>query len=612
MDPGYGPGDWTRTPLAEDIICAFVFKVSHYMPPSIAIQRFHRLLPGCCLLALLVPWLSAPVAADPVFREVTEETGLDFWHFNGMSGDLHMVEMVGAGAGLFDFDNDGDLDIYLGQGHMLDPALEPEQSTTPPKDPHRPLVDRLYRNDLEIVDGKAVLRFTDVTQASGLDARGYAMGVAAADFNNDGWIDLLITNWGSNQLWVNNGDGTFSDISAKAGIDDPRWAVPASFVDYDRDGWLDLYIGNYIKYKLDRKKLCYTVSKREEYCGPLSYESHTDLLFHNKHDDTFENVSETAGITQAKGGALGVVTADFNNDQWPDIYVANDGVPNQLWINQKDGTFSEEALLAGVAVNMAGSAEASMGVDAADFDGDGDQDLFMTHVIRETNTLYVNDGNGWFEDQTVIMGLANPSFSYTGFGTAWFDYDNDGWLDLFIANGSVSILEDLVKAGDPFPLRQPNQLFRNVGKGHYAEVSNEAGPAFELVEVSRAAAFGDIDNDGDTDLLVTNNNGPARLLLNETGNRNAWLGLRLMESTGTRDALGAEAAIILDGQPTLWRRVYTDGSYAAVNDARILFGLGKDASPRDVLVIWPNGHRETWTSLEPGRYHTLQQGAAAD
>ena len=575
------------------------------MSPSRAKQRVRRLILTCWL----APWLTVAAAPDPVFREVTEEAGLNFWHFNGMSGDLHIVEMVGSGGALFDYDNDGDLDIYLGQGYMLDPALEPKHSAMPPRNPDRPLVDRLYRNDLEIVNGEPVLRFTDVTQASGLDARGYAMGVAAADFNNDGWIDLLITNWGQNQLWMNNGDGTFKDISATAGIDDPRWAVPASFVDYDRDGWLDLYIGNYVNYRLDKKKICYNVSKREEYCGPLSYESHTDLLFHNKHDGTFENVSETAGITQAKGGALGVVAADFNKDHWPDIYVANDGVPNQLWINQKDGTFSEEALLAGVAVNMAGSAEASMGVDAADFDGDGDQDLFMTHVIRETNTLYVNDGNGWFEDQTVIMGLANPSFSYTGFGTAWFDYDNDGWLDLFIANGSVSMMEDLVKAGDPFPLRQPNQLFRNVGKGQYEETSDQGGAAFELVEVSRAAAFGDIDNDGDTDLLVGNTNAPARILLNEVGNRNAWLGLRLMESTGTRDALGAQAAIILDGQPTLWRRVYTDGSFAAASDPRILFGLGSDASPRDILVVWPDGSKEQWQGLDTRRYHTLQQGA---
>lgn len=548
---------------------------------------------------------AAAAQAPELFVDKAPEAGLDFVHFNGMSGELYFNEVVGSGAAAFDYDNDGDLDLYLVQGNMLGEKSIDEATFKPAS---LPLKDRLYRNDTK--DGK--VRFTDVTGISKIESAGYGMGVAAGDMDNDGWIDLYITNFGPNEMFRNNGDGTFSEVTKAAGVGEERWSVSAAFLDFDRDGWLDLYVGNYVDYTLANDKPCRTTSGRREYCGPSSYVPETDTLFRNKGNGRFENVSVDSGITKASGGALGVVAADFNGDAWIDIYVANDGVPNQLWINQKDGTFIDDALLAGVAVNDDGMPEASMGVDAADFDGDGDEDLFMTHLTRETNTLYVNDGTGWFEDQTVEMGLAHPSYEYTGFGTAWFDYDNDGWLDILSVNGAVLRIEEQLKANDLHPLKQLNQLFRNVGKGKYKEVTGQAGAVFELSEVSRGAAFGDLDNDGDTDVLITNNGGPARLLINQTGNRNHWLGIRIVDERLKRDALGARAVVDPDGDtPPLWRRIRTDGCYASSNDPRILFGLAGIAEPQDVTVIWPDGERERWEKLPADNYHTLKRGSGS-
>ena len=562
---------------------------------------------SACLLLALSPGLARGAEPAPWFTDEAKPAGLDFVHFNGMSGEFYLVENLGGGAALFDYDNDGDLDVYLVQGRMLGEGKTLADALFPPRKGEA-LTDHLYRNDTVVTgEGARVLHFTDVTAASGIKADGYGMGVAAGDMDNDGWVDLYVTNLGANQLWHNNGDGTFSDITGKAGAQEDRLSVSAAFLDFDRDGWLDLFIANYVAFSTENNRPCHAPSSARDYCSPKVYQPLPDRLLRNRGDGSFEDVSVRARIAAESGTALGVVVADFNGDGWPDVYVANDGLPNYLWMNQKDGTFRDEGLLSGTAVNMEGMAEASMGVDAADFDGDGDEDLFMTHLIGETNTIYVNNGQGWFEDMTVSTGLAGASKAYTSFGTGWFDYDNDSDLDLFVANGAVNIILSLVKAADPYPLHQPNQLFANHGNGHFEEVSRQAGPVFGLSEVSRGAAFGDVDNDGDTDVLVVNNNGPVRLLINRLGNRSHWLGLRLLDSHG-RDALGAWVAVYRQSGQVIWRRARADGSYASANDPRVLVGLGDSPGFTKVRVQWPSGRVAEWTGLQPDRYTTLREG----
>jgi hypothetical protein len=570
------------------------------------------------LLALLAAFPSAAGAAPAspappsLFTDEAAAAGLDFVHFNGMSGELYFPEMTGQGGALLDYDQDGDLDVYLVQGHMLGPGKEIAQATFAPRHPV-PLSDRLYRNDLAVTaDGERVLRFTDVTEESGIArlALGYGMGVAVADVDNDGWPDLYLASFGSNQMLRNRSDGTFEDVTAATGTDDTRWSIGASFFDYDEDGWLDLYVVNYVDFSFAVHKDCSTPSGTRDYCGPLAYEPVPDRLFRNRGPGpdgvTFEDVSARAGIAAEVGSGLGVVTADFDGDGRTDVYVANDGRPNFLWLNRGDGTFSDAALLAGTAVNRAGQPEASMGVDAADADGDGDEDLFMAHLTGETNTFYRNQGGGLFVDDTVRTGLGPPSLPSTGFGTGFFDYDNDGWLDLFVANGAVKTIEALARERDPYPLHQKNLLFQGAGGGRYQDVSARAGAVFELSEVSRGAAFGDVDGDGDPDVLVTNNAGPARLLVNRVGQDRSWVGLRLLGRAGW-DALGARAAVSLPGQPPLWRRVKTDGSYASAHDPRLLFGLGEAAAPVAIRVVWPDGATVEWTGLPADRYATLSR-----
>lgn len=542
---------------------------------------------------------SADEAVRAPFVDVGREVGLDFVHVNGMSGELYFVEMMGAGAALFDYDGDGDVDAYLVQGHPLDPGSPPDST----------VLDRLYRNDLEVRrDGSRELRFTDVTEESEIRAGGYGMGVAIGDYNNDGWTDLYVLNWGGNQLWRNNGDGTFSDVTAETGTDDPRWSTGAAFVDFDLDGWLDLVVVNYSRYTWESERPCYVESGRRDYCGPHAYPPEPDRLFRNLGDGTFEDVTLSMGLAEAYGPALGVTVADFDQDGWPDIYVANDQAENQLWVNQAGRRFEDRAALAGAAVNVAGVAEASMGVNAADYDGDGQEDLFMTHLAEETNTLYLNLGAGLLEDRSRESGLALPSRTYTGFGVASFDYDNDGWLDLFVANGEVRIIPEQAERGEALPLRQRNQLFRNLGGGQFREVPPTDAAVLARSEVSRGVAYGDVDNDGDIDLLVTNNDGPARLLRNEVGAEHTWLGLRLIDAPGGRNVLGARVAVTRSDGPTLWRRVHVDGSYASAHDPRVLVGLGERGTYDAVRVHWPGGRIEVWEGLEVNRYHTLIRG----
>ncbi len=537
---------------------------------------------------------AVPVRQETViFDEVAARVGLTFVYRSGASGHYYMPEVMGAGAALIDYDGDGDLDVFLLQGQPLDPNA--------PRDPAR--THQLFRN--ELVERKS-LSFTDVTAASGLGGTSYAMGVATGDYDNDGDQDLYVTAFGPNTLYRNNGDGTFTDVTAAAGVDDGRWSTAATFVDYDGDGDLDLFVVNYLDFSIAANKQCFDPGGSRDYCGPRSYRAAPDRLFRNEGGGRFADVTEAAGITKADGAGLGIATGDYNADGWLDLYVANDATPNQLWMNRKDGTFVDDGPLAGVALNAAGVPEGSMGIASGDYDHDGDEDLFVTNIIGETFALYANDGRGGFEDSRVQSQLARPTAAFTGFGTDWFDYDNDGWLDLFIANGAVNIVESL--RGDPVPYRMRNLLFRNLGTGKFAETSGQAGQAFSVAEVSRAAVFGDIDNDGDTDVLVTNNMGPVRLLLNQVGARHSWLQVRLDNGPRNRLGLGALVRVQRSGGASLVRRVRTDGSYLAAQDPTLQFGLGEGRGPVTVRVEWPGGEPEQWTFPEIDRRVTLTRG----
>ena len=537
------------------------------------------------------------------FTDQAQATGLDFVHFNGMSGKLYQPEIMGAGVAMVDYDNDGDLDVYLVQGQMLGtgtPLLAP---------PSGPLTDRLYRNDLEVrPDGTRALRFTDVTEESGIKARGYGQGVASGDIDNDGWVDLYLTRFGPNQMFRNEGDGTFTDVSDHTGTADPFWSVPASFVDFDRDGWLDLFVGNYLHYSLETHAPCLSQSGRPDYCAPMAYRAQPDRLYRNRGNGTFVDITAAAGLALEFGPALGVATADVNDDGWIDIFVANDQQENQLWVNQGDGTFTNTALLWGVALGEAGDAKADMGVDFGDFDNDGDEDLFITELTGQGSTLYVNDGTGRFEEQSARTGIRYPSSPYTGFGAAWLDFDNDGWLDILAVNGLVVQDIGALAPDNLFPLQQRNQLFRNLGNGRFEDVTDQGGAAFELSEVSRGAAFGDIDNDGDVDVVVGNDAGPVRLLINNIGIRNRWVGLRLVGADTARDMVGARVSVVRSDGSTLRRRARADGSFASANDPRVLVGLGASAEAPRVRVSWPSGRIEEWTDVPVGRYTTLTEG----
>ncbi|HXD73882.1 MAG TPA: VCBS repeat-containing protein, partial [Vicinamibacterales bacterium] len=459
-----------------------------------------------------------PPAAAPTgwFTERAAETGLKFTHFNGMAGGFYYPEIMPPGVALFDYDNDGDLDVFVVQGQML--GNKPLSAAKP--QPEGPLNSRLFRNDLK--DG--VLHFTDVTAASGIVTKGYAMGVATADVDNDGCVDLYVTEMGPNQLFRNNCDGTFTDVSKQSRTDDAGWSVSATFFDYDRDGWVDLFVGNYVDYSIEANKQCFSLQGSLDYCPPHVYRAAPSHLYHNNHDGTFTDVTAKTGIAREYGPALGSIAADFNGDGWPDLYVANDGQPNQLWINQRDGTFRNTALLAGAALSPEGEAKSSMGIDAGDFDNDGDEDIFITELTGQGHDLYVNDGKGAFEDASARAGIRLASLPYTGFGAGWIDIDNDGWLDLVTVNGAVTQNIEALARNEPFSLQQKKQVFRNLGNGQFEDATRRAGSQFEVPEVSRGLAFGDIDNDGDMDMVVGNDSGPLRLFINNVGSRKHWVG----------------------------------------------------------------------------------------
>jgi hypothetical protein len=536
-------------------------------------------------------------AAGPLFVEAGAASGLVFNHVNGATGQYYLAEEMGAGVALLDYDNDGDLDVFLVQGGAL--ALASQGG---------PATSRLFRNDsTAAADGRRTLRFTDVTARAGVDLRAYGMGVAVGDYDNDGWLDFFVTSFGRNVLYHNNRDGTFSDVTHQAGVGGGgEWSTSAAFVDYNRDGYLDLFVANYLDFTVAGNKVCYDPAGARDYCSPRVYRPVPDRLYRNDGNGVFTDVTEIAGISKAVGAGLGVSVGDYDGDGWLDLYVANDATGNQLWINRRNGTFEDQGLLSGSAVSAAGTPEGSMGIASGDVDADGDEDLFVTNLIGETSVLYVNDGHGSFQDMRASWALASPTAPFTGFGTGWLDYDSDGWLDLFITNGGVNLIE--AQRGQPRPFRMRNQLFHNTGAGRFEEIRTAAGPAFARLDVGRGAAFGDVDNDGDIDIVVTSNGGAAMLLVNQHGGSNHWLEVRLEQSSGNRFAFGARVGLERAGQPTLWRRVGTDGSYLSASDVRVHFGLGM-STIAGIVVQWPDGERERWGGIASDRLVTLRRGS---
>jgi hypothetical protein len=548
------------------------------------------------LVASIAPQ-PASVESRPWLRDVTADVGLDFVHDTGASGDFLMPETIGAGVALFDYDNDGDLDVFCvrsqGGAH------------------------RLFRNDRRAsAEGTPTLRFTDVTTRAGLVAGGYGMGAATGDIDGDGHVDLYVTAVGSNTLYRNRGDGTFEDVTARAGVDDERWSTSAAFVDVDGDGHLDLFVANYIDYSPAISKPCFESAGTQDYCLPTRYRAVPDRLFRNRGDGTFADVSEASGILRAFGNGLGVSVGDYDRDGRPDIYVANDATPNQLWRNLGGGRFEDVGPLSGAAFNALGRPEGSMGIASGDYDADGDEDLVVTNIRSETFVLYENDGTGGFEDRRVPVGLAQATPTSTGFGAEWADFDNDGVLDLVVVNGAVNLVPSL--RGTENPYRERNQLFRGTRHGRDASprrpsarleelTGAAAGPVFEQLEVSRGLAIGDLDNDGFADVVITNSDGPARVLRNTGAAEGGWLGLDLRQPGPNRLAIGATSTVDAGPAAGTLFRVRTDGSYLSASDPRVLIGMGRHTAPVDVAVTWPDGTLQRFENLALGRYHRLSR-----
>ena len=538
------------------------------------------------------PTLPTSNSTSPLFVDVSKPVGLKFRHDAGIDGSYYLPEHLASGAAFLDYDNDGDLDVYMinGANHSNQPGRSP--------------INRLFRND----DGQLV----DVTDQSGLGDPGYGMGVAAGDYDNDGNVDLYITNFGPDKLYRNLGDGTFADVSTAAGVENPAWGCSASFVDYDLDGFLDIYVGNYLHYA--KPKDCKDVTGRPDYCDPSTFPGDADVLLHNNGDGTFTDVSEASQIGSAVGRGLGVICDDFNEDGLPDIYVANDGEPNFLWINEGDGTFAESAMLTGVAVNRFGAAEASMGVTLGDIDSDGDQDLFVTHWLQETNTLYRCLGPLNFEDATAASGLGAPSLKYTAFGVAFLDFDHDTSLDVALVNGRVrrgDILEGADRESPVAAYSEPNQLFRNRGDGKFEDISNQGGDFTKTVAMSRAMAVGDFDNDGDLDLLVSNCHAHAQLFRNDVPKQGNWLMIRAVDPALKRDAYGARVTLWI-GSKKLQRTVNPGYSYAASNDPRVHFGVGAAERVDKIEIRWPGGVVQEYDGVKVNQHLVLFKSPSSD
>ncbi len=543
------------------------------------------------LLALGVLTPAAPAAdSNAWFTDVTAPARIDFDHVRAMTTRLWLPEIMSGGAAWLDADGDGRLDLYLVQGGRL-AQDDPDENSDAPR----------AMGPTNVLLRNAGDHFEDVTATSGTGNDAYGMGAAAADYDGDGDTDLYVTNLGPNVLYRNDGDGRFTDVTAESGTGHDGWGTSAAWLDYDADGDLDLFVANYINWSPTQELNCFTGGATRDYCHPRHYNAPAaDVLYRNDGDGHFTDVTEKAGLLSAFGHGLGVAVADLDGDGRTDIYVANDGMPNQLWQNLGDGTFEDIGLLSGTAVNMAGKAEAGMGVAAVDADDDGDLDLFMSHLRGETNTLYVNEGGDFFRDGTPAAGLAAPSVAYTGFGLGFADFDLDGLVDLYVTNGRVGA--SLAPLADGKPFAEPNLLFRGLGGGRFALLDVAETVNVEDIENSRAAAFADYDDDGDMDVVVVNNGGPARLLRNDAPRKGHWVGFALPQGHG------AEITVrTADGR--LRRRVAQPAySYQSSNDPRAHVGIGANGALSGVVVRWPQGAAERFDVTQVDRYHTLVRG----
>ncbi len=524
-------------------------------------------------------------AAAVWFEDAAPACGIDFVHEYGPQR-FWIPEVTGSGLGLFDADGDGDLDLYALQGCDIE-GLPADQPT-----------NRLYLND-----GSG--RFHDHTEAAGVGHRGFGMGCAIGDYDADGDLDLYVTNVGPNVLYQNQGDGTFVDVTASAGVEVPVWSSSAAFLDYDGDGHLDLFVTNYLVWQPSHEVKCFGQGGEQAYCNPNRYQGpERDTLLRNRGDGTFEDVSLQAGLKKAFGPGLGVVWGHWNDDRFPDLYVANDGAENQLWYGQAGGTFREQALLMGVALSGNGQKEAGMGIVMGDMDRNGTWDLFVTHLRGETHTFY-SGGKRGFRDDTRKTGTATATKPYTGFGVGWFDFDHDGFEDLYIASGRVTLSRPVLSEDNV--LAEPDQVFPGKAGARFGEPLPNGGLQQEVLSVGRGAAFGDIDNDGDVDVVINNNGGALRVLRNVAPKKGSAVTLRLLGPKGVEDT-GAQVDVQIGDQV---RRMQSQraSSFCASNDPRVHVGLGSAPAVDQAVVTWTDGTREVFGPFEAGSQVELRRGA---
>ena len=523
------------------------------------------------------------------FTDVTAEAGIRFKHNSGAFGKKYLPETIGSGAAFLDYDNDGWQDILL------------VNSMDWPENKKRRSFPALYHNNK---DGT----FTDVTAQAGLGVEMYGIGVAVGDYDNDGNIDIYITCVGPNHLFRNLGGGKFVDMTKTAGVGDPGFSTSAAWFDYDNDGKLDLFVGNYVDWTPQTDQFCSLDGKNKSYCTPQSYKGQSATLYHNRGNGSFENVTARAGLNDPAGKTLGVALLDYDDDGWMDLFVANDTEPNKLYRNNHNGTFTDNAVIAGVAFSESGTARAGMGVDAADYDGSGRQSVVIGNFTNESIALYHNDGTGLFTDDAPASGIGKMSAQSLTFACFFFDYDLDGLLDIFAANGHVS--DDISVVQPTVKYAQPPHLFHNKGRKKFEEVTAKLGRALNRAIVGRGAAYGDFDNDGDLDLLITTNNGPARLLRNDNANQNDLLRVRTVGTRSNRDGIGAKVVVKTSKGRTVSEMVRTGSSYCSQSELPLTFGMGKpeDGTTLTVEITWPSGQKDRIADVKPNQTITVQEG----